>query len=141
MNSCNFFLLEFEEMKSCIYRVEAANTWVRLQWIWQHLFILLLEETVPFTTQRVCKKQVLTRVCNHYPMLTLHNTGWRVYKGKSVIVRSWNIVRGKKATVPILELWDPVDYLLERNIIHFRCFFQQHQSSQLQPKTFVLPIQ
>ena len=25
VNSCNFFLLEFEEMKSCIYRVETAN--------------------------------------------------------------------------------------------------------------------
>ena len=25
VNSCNFFLSEFEEMKSCIYRVETAN--------------------------------------------------------------------------------------------------------------------
>ena len=37
---------KLEEMKSCIYRVETANTWVRLQRIWHHLFILLLEETV-----------------------------------------------------------------------------------------------
>ena len=25
VNSCNFFLSEFENMKSCIYRVETAN--------------------------------------------------------------------------------------------------------------------
>ena len=25
VNSCNFFWSEFEEMKSCIYRVETAN--------------------------------------------------------------------------------------------------------------------
>ena len=25
VKSCNFFLSEFEEMKSCIYRVETAN--------------------------------------------------------------------------------------------------------------------
>ena len=142
VNSCNFFLSEFEEMKSCIYRVETANAGMGLQWIWHHLFILPLEEIVLFTTKRVCKKQFLTRVCNHYPMLTLHIAGLRVYNGKSVIVKSWNIVRGKKATVPIpKEPRDTVDFLLERNIIHFRCFFQQHQTCQLHPMTFVLPIQ
>ena len=25
VNSCNFFLSDFEKMKSCIYRVETAN--------------------------------------------------------------------------------------------------------------------
>ena len=30
VNSCNFFLSEIEEMKSCIYCIKAANTWVRL---------------------------------------------------------------------------------------------------------------
>ena len=101
MNSCNFFFSQFEEMKSCIYRVETANAGMGLQWIWHHLFLLLLEETVQFTTKRVCKKkQFLTRVCNHYPMLTPHIAGLRVYNGKSVIVKSWNIFRGKRATVP-----------------------------------------
>ena len=141
MNSCNFFLLEFEEMKSFIYRVETANAWMGLYWFWHHLFILLLEETVLFTTKRVCKKQFLTKRCNHYPMFTLHVAGLRVYNGKSVIVKSWNIVRGKRATVPILEYWDTIEYLLERNIIYFRYFFQQHQTCQLQPKSFVPPIQ
>ena len=141
MNSCNFFFSEFEEMKSCIYRVETANAGMGLQWFWHHLFILLLGETVVFTTKRVCKIQFLTRVCNHYPMLTLHIAELRVYNRKSVIVKSWNIVRGKRATAPIFELWDTVDFLLERNIIHFRSFFQQHQTYQLQLKTFVLSIQ
>ena len=30
MNSCNFFLSEFEDMKRCIYRVETANAGMRL---------------------------------------------------------------------------------------------------------------
>ena len=75
-------------------------------------------------------------------MLTLHIAGLRIYNGKTVIVKSWIKIRGKRATVPILEYWDTVDYLLARSIIHFRCFFfQQHQTCQLQPKTFVLRIQ
>ena len=123
MNSCDFFLWVFEERKSCTYRVETANAGMGLQWIWHHVFILLLEETVLFTTKRVCKIQFLTNVCNHYPMFTLHIAGLRVYNGKIVNVKSWNIVRGKRATVPIPEQWETVDYLLERNIIHFRCFF------------------
>ena len=104
MNSCSFFLSEIEEMKSCIYRVETANAGMGLQWVWHHLFILLLEETVLFATKRICKIHYLTRVCNHYPMLTVHFAGLRVYNGKSVIVKSWIIVRGKTATVPILEI-------------------------------------
>ena len=86
MNSCNFFLSKLEEMKSCIHRVETANTWVRLQWIWHHLFILLLEETVLFTTKRVCKPQFVSKICNHDPMFTLHIAGLRVDKSKSVII-------------------------------------------------------
>ena len=103
VNSCNFFLLEFEEMKSCIYRLETANAGKVLQWFWLHLFILLLEETVPFTTKRIFKIQFLSRVCNHYPMLTLNIAGLRICNGKSAIVKSWNIVRGIRSTVPILE--------------------------------------
>ena len=74
-------------------------------------------------------------------MLTLHIAGLRVYNGKGVICKSWNIVRGKTATVPTLEVWDMVDYLLERNIIPFKSFFQRHQTCQLQQKTFVLSKQ
>ena len=73
-------------------------------------------------------------------MLSLHIAGLRFDNDKSVIVKSWNIVRGRRATVRIIEQWDMVDYMLERNIIHFR-FFQQHQTCQLQPKTIVFPIQ
>ncbi len=64
---------------------------------------MLLEETVLFTTKRVRKIQYLTRFGNHYPMLTLHIAGLRIYNAKSVIVENWNIDRGKRATVPILE--------------------------------------
>ena len=84
---------------------------------------MLLEETVLFTTKGVCKIQYSTRVCKYYPNLTLHIAGLRIYNGKSVIVKNWTIVTGKRATVPILEEWDMLDYLSERNIIHFRSFF------------------
>ena len=40
-----------EELKSCIYRVEIANAGMVVYWLWHHLLVLLLEETVPFTTQ------------------------------------------------------------------------------------------
>ena len=33
------------------------------------------------------------------------------------------------------------DYLLEKNINHFKYFSQQHQTCELQPKTFVPPKQ
>ena len=92
VNSCNFLLSKLEEMKSCIYCIKAANTWVRLQWIWHHLFILVLEENVPFTTKIVCKKQFLTIVCNHDAMFKLHIAGLRVDNSKSAIIESWNIV-------------------------------------------------
>ena len=102
VNSCNFFLSEFQEMKSCIYRVETANAGMGLQWFWHHLFILLLEETV-FYDQESRQKTILTRGCNPYPMFTLHIAWLSVYNGKSVLVKSWNIVRGKRATIPIVE--------------------------------------
>ena len=35
-------------------------------------------------------------------MLTLHIAGLRVYNGKSVIVESWSIVRGKEPRYPYL---------------------------------------
>ena len=94
MNSSSSFLSELEEIKSCISRVETANAWMTLYWFRHHLLVLLLEETgLP---DGVCKKQFLARVCNHYRMLTIHFTGLRICNRKSVIIRSWNIVRGKK---------------------------------------------
>ena len=87
MNSCNFFLSKLEEMKSCIYRVKTANTWVRLQWIWHHLLVVLVaEKTVAFTNNRVCKIQFVSEICNHDPMFTLHIAGLRVDNSKSVII-------------------------------------------------------
>ena len=94
VNFCNFFLSEFVEMKSCIYCVETKNTWVRLQWIWRHLFLLLLKETVVFTTERICKIQIVSEISNHDPMFNLHIAGLRVDNSKSAIIESWNIVWG-----------------------------------------------
>ena len=86
------------------------------------------EETADSTTERVCAKQIVARVCSDYPMLTLHFAGFRIDNGKSFIIKSWNIVRRKSPKVPIFRQWDTIDYLLERNIIHFRCSFQQQQN-------------
>ena len=100
MNSCIFFLSDFEEMKICIYRVETANTWVRLQWIWHHLFILLLEQTVLYTFKRVCKIQIVSEICKHDPMFTLHIAGLRVDNSKSAIIESvGEPIYGKTAKV------------------------------------------
>ena len=74
-------------------------------------------------------------------MFTVHIAGLRLYNSKSVIVKSCNIVKKQRTTVPIIEWGDTVDCLLERNINQFRCSFQQHQTYQLQPMTFVLPKQ
>ena len=74
-------------------------------------------------------------------MLTLQINGLRFYNDKSVIAKSWHIVRQKRTTVPKVEQRDTVDYLLGRITIHFGYSFQQYQTCQLQLKTFVLPIQ
>ena len=93
VNSCNFFLSKLEEMKSCIYCVRAANTWVRLQGCWHHLLVVLVvEKTVPITAKRVCKIQFVSEICNHDPMFTLHIAGLRVDNSKSVIIKSWNMI-------------------------------------------------
>ena len=86
MNSCNFFLSKHEEMKSCIYCIKAAYTWVRLSGCWHHLLVVLLEITVLFTTKGVCKIQFMSEICNHDPMFTVHIAGLRVDKSKSVII-------------------------------------------------------
>ena len=92
-----------------MYRVETGSKGMELYWNWRHLFILLFEETVLFATKIVCKKQKLTRVCNQYPMLALLNAGLRIYIGKSFLVKSGSIVRGKRTTVPTGEQWERVD--------------------------------
>ena len=84
-NSSNLFLAEREEMKSCVIRVEITNIGVGLQLCWHHLLVLLFDKTVLFTFKRVCKVHFMTKLCNHYPMLTLHIAGLRVDNSKSVI--------------------------------------------------------
>ena len=102
-NTRNFLLSDFDVVKSCINRVETANALVGLQWLWHHLLVLLLEEIAHFTTKKVCTIQFVTRVCNHYLTLTLQIAKLHIYNGKSVTVRSWNIVRGKVTKIPELE--------------------------------------
>ena len=95
MKSCNFFLSEFEEMKSCIYCKKAASAGMGLQGCWYHLLVVLLDETVLFTTKRVCKIQFTSEICNHDSMITLHIAGLRVDISESVIIKGWNIVCGE----------------------------------------------
>ena len=103
VNSSIFFLSDLEEIKSCMTCVETGNTGMGLQLCGHHLLVLLLEETVLLRTGRVCKKQKLASVCTHYPLLAPHFAGLRIYNSKSFVVKSWNIVRMKKTTVPTLE--------------------------------------
>ena len=56
-------------------------------------------------------------------MFTLHIAGLRVDNSKSVIIKSWNIVKGKRAEVPKFEQRDTIDKLLQSKIIHFYTFF------------------
>ena len=74
-------------------------------------------------------------------MFTVHIAGLRVDNSESVIVKSWNIVWGKRTDVPKFEQRDTIDDLLQSKIIHFYKFFPKHQTCQLQPTTFVHPIQ
>ena len=39
------------------------------------LFVVLLDKTVNFTSESVCKKQLVGRNCNHHAMLTMNNKG------------------------------------------------------------------
>ena len=56
-------------------------------------------------------------------MFTLHFAELRVYISKSVIIKSWNIVRGKRTEVPKFEQSDTIDNLLQSKTIHFDTFF------------------
>ena len=127
-------------MKSYISGIETTNTVVRLQLCRHHLHVMLFEKMVLFTSKSVCKIRFMTELCNHYPILNLHIAGLRVDNSKSVILKSSNIVRGKRTKVPITEWLDTIEYLLERNKIYFKSSVRQHQTCQLQAKTFVPPI-
>ena len=74
-----------------------------LRLCWHHLLVRLFEETVLFTSKRVYGKHFMTKLCNHYPMVTLHIAGLRVNKSKGAIVKSWNIIRKELSKVLILE--------------------------------------
>ena len=124
VNPCNLFLSKFKEMESCIYCIKAANAGMGLWRCWHHLLVVLVvEKTVPLTSKRVCKKYFLSETCNHDPMFTLHFTGLRVDNSKSVIIKSWNIVWGKRIEVTKFEQKDTIDNLLQSKIIHFYTFF------------------
>ena len=107
-------------MKSCIYRVETGNAGMRLQGLRHHLRIPLLQENG--LTESAYKIHFVTKFCNQYPMAILHITGLPFYNGKIGDIKIWNIVRGKGTTVPVPELSDTVDYLLDRNTFHFKFF-------------------
>ena len=139
MNSTNFFLAELERMNSCIYRIKPQT----LGWDCSGCGIicfLYCSKKLLFTSERTCKIHYLTRVCNQYPMLTLHIAGLPIYNGKSLNGKNWKLVTGKWMKVPILEWRYTIEYLLGRNI-DFRYSFLQHKICQLAPKTFVPPTQ
>ena len=62
-------------------------------------------------------------------MLNLHFTALHFFIGKSVILKRWNIVIGKRSKAPIVEYRYKTEKILERSFIHFRCSFQQHKST------------
>ena len=88
VNSCKFFFSGSEDKKRRIYRVKTANAAMGLWWFWHHLLISQLEETVLFTTKKICKIQNLTKVCNGSPMLNLHIAELHSYIGKSVNLKT-----------------------------------------------------
>ena len=52
-------------------------------------------------------------------MFTLHIAGLRVDNSKSVIIKIWNIVWGKRTEVPELQQRDTIDNLLQSKVIQF----------------------
>ena len=65
----------------------------------------------------------MSEICDHDPMSTLHIAGWRVDDSKSVIIKSWNMVRGERTGVPKFERRDTIDNLLQSRIIRFYTIF------------------
>ena len=65
----------------------------------------------------------MSESCNHDPMFTLQIAGLRVDNSKSVIVKSWNIVRAERTEVLKIEQRDANDNLLQSKIIHFCTLF------------------
>ena len=97
-----------------------------------------------FTTKRVCQIQFVARVCNHYPMLTLHIAGLRIYNGKSLFVESRNTDTQTEANETKYRLLSSGIRLIicwRESLSILDNFFNKHQTCQLQPITFVPPIQ
>ena len=95
LNSSNFIRTKLKGIKSCINRVETANTGVGLQICWLVMLVSLFGKTVLIGSQRICKLEFMTKLCSHYPMFNPDIARLRVDNSKSVIVKSWNKVRGK----------------------------------------------
>ena len=87
------------------------------------LVVLVVEKTVPFTSKRVCKIQLMLEICNHDPFFTLHIAGLRVDNSKSVNIKSWNIVWGERTEVPKFDQRDTITNLLQSKVIRFYTFF------------------
>ena len=86
-----------------------------------------LEETLLFISKSVCKKQLVTGVCNHYPTLALHIAGIRIYKRNSLTLKSWNMFWREWTKVVILQLRDTIEIVLQGKVIFFRFSFQNAQ--------------
>ena len=71
INASTFFLLELEEMKSCVYRVETANAEMWLKRFWHHLFPTAAWETCTFfdpeTLQNTIFDDGLQTLSNAHP--------------------------------------------------------------------------
>ena len=70
VNSCNFFLSEFEEMKSCIYRVETANAGIWTVVALASSIQIAAWGNCTFHDQETLQNTIFDEslVCYHYPM-------------------------------------------------------------------------
>ena len=65
----------------------------------------------------------MSKIRNHDPIFTLLIAGLQVDNSKSVIIKSWNIVRGERTEVLKFEQRHTVDNLLQSKIVHFHTLF------------------
>ena len=117
MISCNLFLSEFQEMVSCINRVQIANAGVVLYWLWHHPLVLLFEETK--SSEEVCKIQFVTglqSLSNAHPADSVF-VMTKLPMGSSGTESELNELRYRYWSSGIRLI-----FLLERNIIQFRYF-------------------
>ena len=74
---------------------------MRLYGRWHHLLVVLVvEKTVPFKSESVCKLQFRSEFSNLDPLFTLDIAGLRVDNSKSVILKIWNIAWGERTKLP-----------------------------------------